>query len=118
MTPFTFTKHERLQRKDFRNKRWFKCSESNHFSLLVHRNEEGKRRVAVTIRKKIGCAVARNRIRRLIKESFRLEKELFPESCDSLIKVKRAWAATSLALISDELRGLLKTKKMPKGVDV
>ena len=59
------------------------------FPLLIHKNRYESKRIAVTVRKQVGDAVLRNRIRRLIKESFRLNKDLFVEGHDNLIKVKR-----------------------------
>jgi ribonuclease P protein component len=113
MTSFTLTKDERLKRGDFRNTRWVKCSETNHFSLLIHKNRYESKRIAVTVRKQVGDAVLRNRIRRLIKESFRLNKDLFVEDCDNLIKVKRVTPLRlNLKQVQDELINLLRTRKM------
>lgn len=40
--------------------------------VYVMKNRIGKTRVGITTSKKIGCAVKRNRARRLLSESFRL----------------------------------------------
>ena len=113
MTSFTLTKDERLKRGDFRNTRWIKCSETNHFSLLIHKNRYESKRIAVTVRKQVGDAVLRNRIRRLIKESFRLNKDLFVEGHSNLIKVKRASPMKlNLKEVHEELINLLRTRKM------
>ncbi len=113
MTSFTLTKDERLKRGDFRKTRWVKCSETNHFSLLIHKNRHESKRIAVTIRKQVGDAVLRNRMRRLIKESFRLNKDLFVESHDNLIKVKRVPPMKlNLKEVNEELINLLRTRKM------
>ena len=117
MTAFTIAKYERLKRGDFRNTRWLKCSETNHFSLLIHKNRYESKRIAVTIRKQVGDAVLRNRIRRLIKESFRLNKDLFVECHDNLIKVKRAPSMKlNLEEVHEELINLLRTRKMPTSI--
>jgi len=113
MTSFTLAKDERLKRGDFRNTRWVKCSETDHFSLLIHKNRHESKRIAVTVRKQIGDAVLRNRIRRLIKESFRLNKGLFVEGHDNLIKVKRVSPMKlNLKEVHEELINLLRTRKM------
>jgi ribonuclease P protein component len=113
MTSFTLTKNERLKRGDFRNTRWVKCSETNDFSLLIHKNRYESKRIAVTVRKQVGDAVLRNRIRRLIKETFRLNKDLFVEGHDNLIKVKRISSVKlNLKEVNEELVNLLRTRKM------
>jgi ribonuclease P protein component len=118
MTSFTFTKNERLTRGDFRNTRWVRCSETNHFSLLIHKNRHESKRIAVTVRKKVGDAVLRNRIRRLIKESFRLNKDLFVEGHDNLIKVKRVSSMNlNFKKVSEELIHLLRTRKMRTSIE-
>jgi ribonuclease P protein component len=113
MASFTLTKDERLKRGDFRNTRWQKCSATNHFSLLIHKNRHESKRIAVTVRKQVGDAVLRNRIRRLIKESFRLNKNLFVEGHDNLIKVKQLSSMNlNLKEVNQELINLLRMRKM------
>ncbi len=117
MSSLTLTKHERLKRGDFRNTQWIKCSETSHFSLLIHKNKYESKRIAVTIRKQVGNAVLRNRMRRLIKESFRLNKDLFIDGYDNLIRVKQVpFEKLNLKEIRDELFNLLRTRKMPASI--
>lgn len=111
MNSFTLTKDERLKRGDFRSIRWVKYSETNHFALLIHENRYESERIAVTVRRQIGDAVVRNRIKRLIKESFRLHKNLFMKGCDNLIKVKRAPEKITFHGVHEELTDLLKRGK-------
>jgi len=54
------------------------------FIMIVAENELGYRRIGVSVSRKAGKAVVRNRIRRVIKEYFRLNKEKFPPSSDIL----------------------------------
>src|SRR5512145_1680538 len=112
MDSFTLTKNERLKRGDFRNIRWVKYSETNHFALLIHKNRHELKRIAVTVRKQTGDAVVRNQIKRLIKESFRLHKSIFMEGCDNLIKVRRAPAKLTFQEVHEELNDLLRKGKM------
>lgn len=56
--------------------------------LLLHKNERGQRKIGITIRKKTGGAALRNRMRRLVREFYRHNKDLFPDRHDNLLKVK------------------------------
>jgi len=85
---FTFTKKERLNKKDFRGIKWKKYRETDHFILLLHDNDTGIKRVGISIRKAAGGAVRRNRMKRLAKEFFRLNKYLFKDSKNHLIRIK------------------------------
>jgi len=99
----TFPKNERLKKGDFRGIRWKKYAETPHFLLLVHENEEGQKKLGVTIRKKTGGAVVRNHMRRLVKEFYRLNKDLFPDRHNNLLKIKQVperltWTETNKEL--------------------
>jgi len=108
----TLTKRERLKRGDFRAATWTKCSETAHFVLLATNNRCSIKRFAVTIRKKTGDAVVRNRVRRIVKEFFRLHKDLFREDSDSLIRVKGLPQNLTMGEIGPELKALLSSGKM------
>lgn len=50
---------------------------SNHFIVIYKTKSEGACRAGITASKKVGNAVYRNRVKRLIREFFRLNNELF-----------------------------------------
>jgi ribonuclease P protein component len=103
----TFSKGERLNKGDFRGVRWKKCAETLHFLLLIHENKYGERKLGVTIRKKIGGAVVRNRMRRLVKEFYRLNKDLFPDRQNNLLKIKQVPERLTWTETDKELHELL-----------
>jgi ribonuclease P protein component len=105
---YTLSRQERLHNRDFRNVRWAKRAETAHFMLMGHNNERGIARVAVTVRKKLGGAVLRNRMRRLVKEFFRMHKHLFVDGSDNLIRVKKLPQDLNWSSTRDELRVLTK----------
>ncbi len=49
----------------------------------------GVKRLGITVTKKAGNAVFRNRIKRLLREFFRRNKDLFPAGCDVVIMPKK-----------------------------
>lgn len=53
-------------------------------------------RLGLSVGRKLGTAVARNRIKRLLREAFRLEFSQLPKSCD-LVCVPRVGAIGTLA---------------------
>jgi ribonuclease P protein component len=64
-------------------------SSSRHFTSIICNNTQGVKRLGITVTKKTGNAVKRNRIKRLIREFFRLNKALFPAGNDVVIMAKR-----------------------------
>ena len=62
-----------------------------HFVLILSAREEaGGARLGIAASRKIGGAVVRNRMRRLVREAFRCTRELFPDDIDVVVIVKSA----------------------------
>ncbi len=73
---------------------------SRFFLALVAANRGGRARVGITVSRRVGGAVQRNRIKRLVRESFRLNRHRLKLSGDINI-IARSGAA---ALSNEELR--------------
>ena len=56
--------------------------------LYARRNKSGINRVGVTVSKKLGKAHIRNRIRRRVREIYRLNEEKFQPGWDSVVVVR------------------------------
>ena len=64
--------------------------------MIFMSNTENFNRLGISVHRKIGDAVRRNRIKRLIREVFRLNRDLFPASCDVVFTVRPEFAINSL----------------------
>jgi ribonuclease P protein component len=109
MGSHTFGKEERIRRRaDFL--RIFKEGtryQTDHFRVSRCSNPLPFRRLGISVEKRIGSAVKRNRLKRLIREFFRLNKEALPASSDFVITAKEGAAGLNFWQVSEELKGLL-----------
>ena len=90
---------------------------SPYLAVYVIEKKQGPRRLGITVSTKVGCAVIRNRVRRLIREAFRLNETLFSDNADIIVVARvRAKDATyaqiekSLLSLAGEL-GILKSNE-------
>ena len=73
--------------------------------LLVRaRPDELPARLGITVTRKFGRAVDRNRAKRLIREAFRLSPELVPDGIDLVVVPKAKACLSGLAMVVGELR--------------
>ncbi|MGH7923219.1 MAG: ribonuclease P protein component [Candidatus Binatus sp.] len=80
--------------------------QSPHFVLYAGtlENEPGRSRLGVTVSRRIGNAVMRNRVKRRVREIFRKEMRAQIPAGTSIVVIARSGAATlESAAISDEL---------------
>ncbi len=57
-------------------------------ALYARKNRTGTNRVGITVSKKLGHAVVRNRIRRRVREVYRLNEEKFRPGWDIVVVVR------------------------------
>jgi len=91
MKTCSFGKDERIRkRKDYlKTYRNGTRIDSKNFIIILSRNQSGTKRLGITVTKKIGNSVKRNRIKRLLREFFRLNKNKLPDLQDIVIIVKK-----------------------------
>ncbi|MFO7570736.1 MAG: ribonuclease P protein component [Smithellaceae bacterium] len=62
---------------------------SRFFTIITCGNTLGRKRLGITVTKKAGNAVKRNRIKRLIREFFRRNRDLFPQGHDVVVMARK-----------------------------
>ena len=105
-----FPRKERLRRKkDFsvifkRNRR----VHGDNMSLLVGKSEQSGRRVAFIVSRKIGNSVKRNRVKRLLRESYRSHKHLLDDKIEIIFIAKPKIVQANHSIIQNEVLKLFR----------
>ncbi|MBW2392248.1 MAG: ribonuclease P protein component [Deltaproteobacteria bacterium] len=106
---FSFRRHERLRRrKDYELA--FRHGSRRHtqnFTIILRPNGLKFSRLGVTVGKKVGNAVKRNRVKRCLREFFRLHKHKLPPSHDLVIVAKKDAATLAYNDVREELAAVL-----------
>lgn len=86
-----FPKEHRLRKiSDFVGVYQHRCSVSDRLLILYGcRNEVGISRLGLSVSRKVGNAVVRNRWKRLLREAFRLSNQKLPVAIDLVVIPKR-----------------------------
>jgi ribonuclease P protein component len=82
---------------------------SPHFAVFFRVNELPQSRFGFSIKKALGDAVVRNRIRRRLREIVRCHRLEIPEGWDIVIHPKSSVARASFAALTADLLRLLKS---------
>lgn len=77
---------------------------TEHFRILICPNNLMKQRLGITTSRKVGPATKRNRVRRLLREFFRLNKMSLPPSSDIVFIAKPGADALDYSGLRDELQ--------------
>ncbi len=91
---FGFRPHERLRKRSEyeRVKREGRRLPSKYFVVSVAPNTQGHHRLGLVVQKKFWNAVQRNRIKRCVREWFRLNKHRIPEPGKDIVVIARPGA--------------------------
>ena len=74
--------------------------------LYARKNHTGTNRVGITVSKKLGKAVVRNRVRRRIREAYRLNEEKFLPGWDIVIVARSRAVSVSFRKLTQSLLAL------------
>ena len=106
----TLPRHERLRKRgEFtavqgRGKKLH----TEHFLVFIlpRPKIDAEPRLGITVSKKVGGAVVRNRVKRLLREGFRRRKTLFPKGLDIVFIAKQTAGKSQLADVMREMEKL------------
>ena len=93
------------QGKSFANK---------YLVMYIRKNESEKNRVGISVSKRVGNSVVRHRITRLVRESYRLQEDMFNSGLDMVVIARvnakgRSFEEIRSALIHlGKLQGVIK----------
>ncbi len=105
--------------RDFRKVYRHRNSMANRLLIIyIRENQEEYNRVGFTVSKKVGKATVRNRVKRRMKESYRLRHHHVKLGYDVVFIARDTAADSSLAEIDSAMMHLLRKKKLIKKKDV
>lgn len=105
---FRFKQEEKIRDpQDFKKvMRFGKKLPSKNFILFTKRNDKQVQRLGIVISKEVGKATYRNRVKRLVREFFRLNKHRMGGALDVVILVRKGCALNRYGETEAELRRL------------
>jgi ribonuclease P protein component len=105
---FRFTKKERINLpQDFRKvMKLGRRVQSKNFILFIQNNKLGFHRLGRVVKKEVGSATYRNRMKRYFREFFRLNKHRMGGSFDMVILAKKGYVLKRYREAEEELKGL------------
>jgi ribonuclease P protein component len=80
--------------------------QSKNFTLFILKNKNQIHRLGFVVKKEIGTATYRNRIKRYFREFFRLNKQQIRDSFDMILLVKKGCSVQRYKEAEEELRRL------------
>jgi len=109
MGSFSFGKEERiLKRAEFIDLSLHGTRHhTENFIIILKQNRRNSTRLGITVSKRVGNSVKRNRVKRSIREFFRLNKQQMPKGYDIMIIALRESNKLNFLKVQEELGALL-----------
>jgi len=79
---------------------------SRNFVVFIQKNENTVHRLGIVVKKEIGQATFRNRMKRYIREFFRLHKHQIKGSYDIILMIRKGCSFNRYQEAEEELRRL------------
>ena len=79
---------------------------SQNFVVFIQKNENSIHRLGIVVKKEIGQATFRNRMKRYIREFFRLNKHQIKGSYDIIVMIRKGCSFNRYQEAEEELRRL------------
>jgi ribonuclease P protein component len=79
----------------------------NGFAMIILPTEGERSRLGISVQKKTGNSVRRNRVKRLFREVFRLNRHMFPFPCDIVFTVRPGFADNSMGTVQASVARML-----------
>lgn len=87
------------------------------FAVIYMSNQKQWSRLGISVQRKVGGAVQRNRIKRVIREVFRKNRHLFPQNADVVVTVRPGFAARSFNDFQHMVSAVMDAKFFPNDVN-
>ena len=98
-----------LKNQDFQNVYKSGKSYANKYLVIYTlKNNSDVNRLGISVSKKVGNSVVRHRVKRLIKESYRLHEKMFNSGLDIAVIARKGSDACDYASIESALLHLMK----------
>ena len=81
---------------------------NKYLVIYTLKNNSDRNRLGISVRKKVGNSVVRHRLKRLIKESYRLHEKMFNSGLDIVVIARKGSDACDYAGIESALLHLMK----------
>lgn len=82
----------------------------NGFALICLPGDQSDSRLGISVHRKAGNAVRRNRIKRIVRETFRLHREIFPQSSDIVFTVRPEFSLDGMHAVRAAVSGLTESQ--------
>ena len=81
---------------------------NKYLVMYVLKNEDGKSKLGISVSKKVGNSIVRHRLARLIRESYRLNRELFNSGLNIVVIARVNAKGKNFKEIESAFKHLLK----------
>jgi len=98
-----------LLRKTWEFNQVYRCGRrlrGKGFALIYLSGDRPGSRLGISVHRKVGNAVRRNRIKRIVRETFRLHREIFPQSSDIVFTVRPDFSLDGMHAVRTAVSGL------------